>query len=145
MRYRKVVLLLKCAKNKNYLHLLLYAKPGYCLKKYGFRRYVPHKSKFWGINKMSPFALKILISKWCLGVLETIRRFSIKHPWWSHFCIRAWNFTEIRTLPPALPILGNFWKWMTLDSSFWTAWGGCFWRISISHHGKFFHLLVFIM
>ena len=78
-------------------------------------------------------------------VLETVGRFLRKHPWWSHFYIRAWNFTKRRTLLPALPTLENFWEWMTFDSSFWTAWDGCFWRISISHHSNFFQLLVFIM
>ena len=72
---------------------------------------------------------------------ENFRKFSKKAP----FCTKgAWKFTKRRNLLPVFPILENFWKWMTFDSCFWTAWAGCFWRISVSHDSNFFQPLFFI-
>ena len=86
-----------------------------------------------------------LSNLWYQNVLETYGRFLRKRSWCISFCIRAWNFTKRRTLSPVFIILRNFWKCMTFESSFWTAWDDCFWCISISHYSNFFQLLFLVM
>ena len=98
----------------------------------------------WGIDKMSPFSLRILISKSMMPRCSVT--FSKKTSLVESFLYkRAWNFTKRRILPLLFPILSYFWKWMTFDSSFSAAWDGRFWCISISHHdGNFFQLFFYL-
>ena len=94
------------------IKMFLYARPENWLKKCIFRRYALHKSKCEESTK----CCQKLISKiydaqvfWKLS--EGFRK--------SFLDKRAWNVTKRRTLPPAFPIFGYFWEWMTFDSFFW--------------------------